>query len=269
MSRIQHINIVRTAPVTPQPVCFDLHPPGRWAWAPLPPSVPITDMVRGGNAICSWWAYDAPKNRREQDWECRLPVRYCPIARPANAKVRVYRGEHSGQWMWEVTWRESNVERHARTGSAVNGAKRIYLASSWRNEAQQSLVQELRKAGHEVYDFKNPAPNNNGFSWTQIDPDYKAWTPEQFRAALDHPVSQLGFAHDYGAMQWADTFVLALPCGKSAHLELGWALGRGIPSYVLMAEKDEPELMYLLGANIVTSHEELFSVLSRGCRPSL
>lgn len=251
--------IVRTAPVVPQPVCFDTKLPGRWGWAPLPLSVPITDMVTGGNATCSWWAYDTSKDRYEDD--ALLPSRYCPIARPEGAKVRVFRDTDSGQWMWEAKWRETDSERRAKVGSTAKSRKRIYLASSWRNPAQPSLVSALRTAGHEVYDFKNPAPNNTGFSWTQIDPNYKNWTPDQFRAALAHPVSQLGFAHDYGAMQWADVFVLALPCGKSAHLELGWALGRGIPSYVLMSEKDEPELMYLLGATIVTSLPELLAVL--------
>ena len=27
--------------------------------------------------------------------------------------------------------------------------------------------------------------------------------------------------------RWDDTFVLVLPCGRSAHLELGWAVGQG------------------------------------------
>jgi hypothetical protein len=41
---------------------------------------------------------------------------------------------------------------------------RIYVASSWRNEAkQQATVLALREAGHEVYDFRHPAPGNEGF----------------------------------------------------------------------------------------------------------
>jgi hypothetical protein len=35
--------------------------------------------------------------------------------------------------------------------------QKIYLASSWRNERQPELVRILREAGHEVYDFRNPA----------------------------------------------------------------------------------------------------------------
>ena len=33
---------------------------------------------------------------------------------------------------------------------------KIYVASSWRNPHQPAIVEELRVAGHEVYDFRNP-----------------------------------------------------------------------------------------------------------------
>lgn len=33
---------------------------------------------------------------------------------------------------------------------------RIYVASSWRNKYQPEVVAALRKAGHKVYDFRNP-----------------------------------------------------------------------------------------------------------------
>lgn len=34
--------------------------------------------------------------------------------------------------------------------------RRIYLASSWRNEHQPRILALLRDAGHEVYDFRHP-----------------------------------------------------------------------------------------------------------------
>jgi hypothetical protein len=35
------------------------------------------------------------------------------------------------------------------------------------------------------------------------------------------------------------------PCGRSAHLEAGWAIGQGKPTAILLHEdKFEPELMY-------------------------
>lgn len=141
--------------------------------------------------------------------------------------------------------------------------RRIYLASSWRNEAQPSAVQLLRDAGHEVYDFRNPKPGDTGFAWSEIDPDWLQWTPSQFRDALQHPIADRGFAHDLGGMEWADTCVLLLPCGRSAHLEAGWFTGRGIPVVFYVPLGSEPELMYKLGGPIVVDTDELRGVLDR------
>lgn len=136
--------------------------------------------------------------------------------------------------------------------------RRIYLASSWRNPVQPPLVTLLRDHGHEVYDFRNPRPGDTGFAWSDIDPEWLAWQPAPFRDALAHPVAQAGFESDFDAMQWADTFVLALPCGRSAHLEAGWAIGAGKPTAILLHEdKFEPELMYLMADLIAVEDAEV------------
>lgn len=120
---------------------------------------------------------------------------------------------------------------------------RLYVASSWRNQRYPALVKALRAAGFEVYDFRNPGPENYGFSWAEIDPDWQSWTVEQYLAALSHPTAERGFAFDMAALKSCDACVLVLPCGRSAHLELGYAVGAGKPTFVLMAEGQEPELM--------------------------
>lgn len=138
---------------------------------------------------------------------------------------------------------------------------RIYLASSWRNQGQPLLVRMLRNEGHEVYDFRNPKPDNDGFRWSEIDGGWQTWSQKQFRKALKHPVAEEGFALDFDAMKWADTCVLLLPCGRSAHLELGWAIGAGKRSAILLAEDQEPELMYKLADRIFLDVSELFDWL--------
>lgn len=134
--------------------------------------------------------------------------------------------------------------------------RRIYVASSWRNLLQQGVVHTLRAAGHEVYDFKNP-PGRTGFQWSAVDPDWQQWKPEQYRAALEHPVSVAGFDSDYDAMVWADTCVLVLPCGRSAHIEAGYFNGAGKELYILQVEEMEPELMYRMATQICLSLDEL------------
>jgi hypothetical protein len=138
---------------------------------------------------------------------------------------------------------------------------RIYVASSWRNPYQPDVVRGLREAGHEVYDFRHPAPGDDGFAWAEIDPAWQSWAPAQYRAALQHPRAQGGFAHDRLALQMADATVLVLPCGRSAHLELGYAAGVGQRTAVLMLEPCEAELMYLLVDRICLTIDELLAFL--------
>lgn len=144
---------------------------------------------------------------------------------------------------------------------------KIYLASSWRNARQPEVLAALRAAGHEVYDFRNPVPGNNGFGWKQLGlGDQREWMPEIFRNALKHPVAQQGFEFDMNALQDADATVLLLPCGRSAHLELGYAVGAEQATFVLTDKTlDEPELMYLMCTGIATSLEELLQMLKGEC----
>lgn len=127
---------------------------------------------------------------------------------------------------------------------------RIYVASSWRNMMQVAVVAGLRSAGHEVYDFKKPRPGDNGFHWSEVgmasyDRATNSDVPvEEYLTGIDHPIAQRGFASDFDAMNWAEACVLVLPCGRSAHLELGWFVGQGRRTAVLLEDPMTPELMY-------------------------
>lgn len=141
---------------------------------------------------------------------------------------------------------------------------RIYVASSWRNRYQPGVVGLLRMRGHEVYDFRNPAPGNTGFAWSDVDPDWQAWETRRYIELLGHPIAQAGFKLDFDAMKWATAGVLVLPCGRSAHLEAGWFLGAGKPVVVYIPEPCEPELMYLLvgRAMIVDNSDDLLDFVA-------
>lgn len=140
---------------------------------------------------------------------------------------------------------------------------RIYVASSWRNLYQQNIVARLRMDGHEVYDFRNPDHGRGGFSWSDIDPDWQGWSPEAYRKELlNSQIAAQGFLTDFRAMIWADTCVLVMPCGRSAHLELGWCAGAGKRTIVLLSD-GEPELMNLLADDICVSIDEMLRVLRK------
>lgn len=142
---------------------------------------------------------------------------------------------------------------------------KIYVASSWRNEHQQGVVDLLRDAGNTIYDFKNPEAGNHGFHWEEIDPQWQQWTPEQYMNALEHPVAERGFGKDFEAMRWADACVVVMPCGRSAHLEAGWFCGQGkrclfyYPDGVMV----EPELMVKMARGIVRGEQALLR--ATGC----
>lgn len=138
---------------------------------------------------------------------------------------------------------------------------KIYVASSWRNPEQPEMVRLLKEAGNEVYDFRNPAPGEKGFSWSEIDPNWKNWTPEQFRHALDHPIALHGYSRDYEALKWCDSCLMMMPSGLSAHLEVGWAAGAGKHTAVYLPSLKEPELMY----NLLRPHadERIFPTMEK------
>lgn len=45
----------------------------------------------------------------------------------------------------------------------LEGLRKVYVASSWRNLLQPGVVSALRSMGHWVYDFKNPSEGDKGF----------------------------------------------------------------------------------------------------------
>ena len=137
----------------------------------------------------------------------------------------------------------------------------IYVASSWRNEFYPEVVEALRRAGHEVYDFRNPPSGDEGFKWSCVAENYMEWSPQEYREQLEHPKAVRQFDNDIKAMEACDTCVLVLPCGRSAHTEAGWFAGRGRTVVVYIPVRQEPELMYKLFSAVCCSMDELVETL--------
>jgi hypothetical protein len=72
------------------------------------------------------------------------------------------------------------------------------------------------------------------------------------------------------ALRAAEAVVLVMPCGRSAHLEAGWAVGAGRRLAILLAD-GEPELMYSMADAICSTVEDIASMLEywEDERPSL
>lgn len=173
---------------------------------------------------------------------------------------------------WGVCRRNWNGGRRARLEFVAivtkhiynrNMKRKIYVASSWRNVYYPEVVQRLMEAGHEVYDFRNPPSGDEGFKWSGISENYMAWTPQEYRAQLEHPKAVRQFGNDVEAMAGCDTCVLVLPCGRSAHTEAGWFAGKGKTVLAYIPERQEPELMYKLFDGVCCTMEELVEALFR------
>lgn len=136
----------------------------------------------------------------------------------------------------------------------------IYVASSWRNERQPVIAEFLRDGGHHVYHFRHPSPGDDGFQWSDIDPDWERWSPLAFRSFLNQHDVLRAYCNNFNAMRAADVCVLVLPCGSSAHLEAGWFVGAGRPVLALLAD-GEPELMYKMFTMLCVDRNELAEAL--------
>lgn len=143
---------------------------------------------------------------------------------------------------------------------------KIYVASSWSNWKQEIVVMCLEGLGHDVYDFKK-----DGFSWKDVMPSYDGGTVEtgDYLEALEHPRSEAGYQRDYNKLIDANITILVLPCGRSAHLELGYAVGRAQNTAILLDGDDDngyqvtPDLMYKMVDHIATSQHSLYDWVGR------
>lgn len=126
---------------------------------------------------------------------------------------------------------------------------KIYVASSWRNDFHPAVVHVLREQGFEVYDFKD----SEGFSWREISPNWQAWTKTEYLQALTHQLAERGFNRDMAALKECDICVMVMPCGMSASLEMGYAVGAKKHTICYVPALREPDLMVKMCDHITAS----------------
>lgn len=92
--------------------------------------------------------------------------------------------------------------------------------------------------------------------------DYELSLGFDYREALNRPAAQQVFNFDKRNIDASDTFVMVMPCGKSAHLELGYAVGTGKRTLVYMPEQpDRWDVMLAAVDCIVYGDSELLDAL--------
>ena len=86
---------------------------------------------------------------------------------------------------------------------------------------------------------------------------------------MDHDLAKRAFQADFDGLNEADAVVLVMPCGRSAHLELGWAIGQGLPTAVLYEDdcSCDPELMIKMTDFRSTDLGDIVEFLSSATAP--
>lgn len=144
----------------------------------------------------------------------------------------------------------------------------IYLIGSLRNPTVPHLGNELRKAGHDVFDDWHGAGPEADDKWKE----YETLRGRTYKEALNGYAAKHVFAFDKTHLDRCDTGILVLPAGRSGHLELGYLCGQGKETYVLFdAEYDRWDVMYQFTKDRFWDMGDLLSALekeSSGVRPS-
>ncbi len=106
---------------------------------------------------------------------------------------------------------------------------KIYMASSWKTKPLVEVTADLlRNWGHEVDCFSDDSTGR--FVFSALEEGMDGLNAIDF---LSHKISQKAFREDKKWLDWAEVVVMVLPCGKSAHLEAGYAVGCGKPLFIM------------------------------------
>lgn len=135
----------------------------------------------------------------------------------------------------------------------------IYLIGSLRNTEIPKIANQLRKEGLEVFDEWYSAGEFADDSWR----DHQKGKGLTFLQALQGPAARNVFEFDKRYLSAADQVVLVCPAGKSGHLELGWALGRGKSGYILLDNPDRWDVMYQFATLVTDKLEDIVADIKR------
>lgn len=119
---------------------------------------------------------------------------------------------------------------------------KICLASSWKNEELVlQYAKWLREQGFKVDAFCDASSRRFVFSARELDECEHI----NHISSLSLPDFKRAFEEDKKWLDWSDVCVLLLPCGRSAHLEAGYAKGQG-KGLIILSELNpgEWDVMY-------------------------
>lgn len=140
----------------------------------------------------------------------------------------------------------------------MEGLMKIYLASSWKNQKVVLALAEILEAeGFEVDAFCRSTDKRYSFHWSELVDDEDALKYYDAIEMLKDARTQKAFREDTKWLDWADAVIMIMPCGRSSHLEGGYAKGQGKRLFIFGEfPKGEFEVMYGFAEGLYR-HEEL------------
>lgn len=131
--------------------------------------------------------------------------------------------------------------------------KAIYIIGSLRNPDVVKVGNKVREAGMEGFDdWISPGPEADDF--------WKSYSEERGQSYMDALKSWAAihvFEFDKFHLDRCDGSILVCPAGKSCHLEFGYMVGQGKPSYVLLDSPDRWDVMYQFATGIYIDLDEM------------
>lgn len=134
----------------------------------------------------------------------------------------------------------------------------IYLIGSLRNEEIPKIAQSLRTTGLDVFDDWFAAGPEADDYWKK----YEEARGKSYIEALRSYAAVHVFEFDRYHLDRCDAALLALPAGKSGHLELGYVAGSGKPTFILLDRPDRWDVMYQFATRVFETKEEMIEYFS-------
>ena len=138
--------------------------------------------------------------------------------------------------------------------------KSVYVIGSLRNPAVPKFANTLRAAGFDAFDsWFAPGPHADDY-WR----DYTKQRGLSYKEALKDWSAKHVFEFDKFHLDRCDMAVLLMPGGKSAHLELGYIVGRGKPGFILFdKEPKRYDVMTQFATDIFFSTVDLVNAMRK------
>lgn len=135
---------------------------------------------------------------------------------------------------------------------------KVYIIGSLRNEEIPSLGNALRRIGITAFDdWHGAGPEADDF-WKS----YEVSRGRGYEEALYGEAARNTFDFDKRHLDECDAGVLVMPAGKSAHMEIGYLVGKGKRAYILFDGYPERwDVMYLFATRVFFTEAALVAEL--------